>query len=122
MFDRIIIAVGINSSKAPWQPIEERLAHLRELYRDEPRVDIRSYEGLTVEAARQMGADVILRGLRNATDLDYERPIAQANLDMTGIETVFLIASPETAHVSSSLVRELAHYGQDTGRYLPHVM
>ena len=119
LFDGIIIAIGTNSSKTPWQPVEERLARLRELYKDEPRVRIETYDGLTVDAAKRLGANVILRGVRNAIDLEYERSIAQGNLDLEGMETVFLLASPTLAHVSSSLVRELSHYGRDVSIYLP---
>ena len=119
MFDHIVIAVGVNVGKVPFQSLDERLARLRDIYKDEKRVSVMSYEGLTIDAAHAAGATVILRSLRSATDMEYERPIAQANLDMAGIETIFLLASPALAHVSSSLVRELAHYGRDVSRYLP---
>lgn len=119
MFDRIVIAMGTNTCKSASQPVEQRLSCLRELYRHEPRVEVISYEGLTIDAARSVGATVMLRGLRSGIDLEYERPIAQANLEMSGIETVFLLTAPHLAHVSSSLVRELSRYGRDTTPYLP---
>ena len=100
-------------------PIEERLERLRALYANEPRVEVVAYETLTMDLAEQYGAKYILRGVRSVTDFEYERTIADANRRIAGLETVFLIADADTAHISSSLVRELASFGRDVSDLLP---
>ena len=119
LFGRLIIAVGYNERKAGWIPVEERVASLRQLYRDEPRISVVSYTGLTTELATQLGATAILRGVRNSQDFLYEQQQAEVNRRLTGIDTVLLPARPELACISSSVVRELAHFGQDVREFLP---
>lgn len=119
MFDHVVIACGISLAKHSADEIAERLKPIRQLYRDDSRVSVISYDGLTVDAAADHGCSVIVRGLRNAIDLEYERPMAEVNRQLSGIETIFLIALPEYQSVSSSLVRELRHYGRDVANLLP---
>ena len=110
--DEIIIAVGINVAKHTIEERDKRLEAIRKLYTDEPRVTITSYDGLTADFAREMGADVIIRGVRNIADYEYERNMADINRHLTNIETVLLFSSPELACVSSSMVRELIQLGK----------
>ncbi len=119
LFDRIVIAIGCNDQKRGCIPVDERVTALQALYHDEPRIQVVSYNTLTVQLARQMGATAILRGVRNTADFLYEQEIAEMNRQLTGIETVLLFTQPELAHVSSSMVRELARYGQDITPFLP---
>ena len=119
MFEKLVIAIGVNRAKKGWMPIEERLERLRALYADEPRVEVVTYETLTMDLAKEYGAKYILRGVRSVTDFEYERTIADANRKIGGLETIFLISDAETAHISSSLVRELASFGHDISDLLP---
>ena len=119
MFDKLVIAIGVNRAKKGWMPVEERLERLRELYANESRVEVVTYETLTMDLAAQYGAKYILRGVRSVADFEYERTIADANRRIAGLETIFLISDAETSHISSSLVRELASFGRDISDLLP---
>ncbi len=119
LFDEIVIAVGYNEQKQGWLPVEERVAAIRKLYKDEPRVRVESYTGLTVTFARELGIGAIVRGVRTSSDFEYELQMADVNRRLTGIETLLLPASPELACLSSSVVRELAHFGHDVSQFLP---
>lgn len=117
--DEIIIAVGVNELKHTLTELNERLATIRELYANEPRVSVTAYDGLTTDFARSVGALFILRGVRNISDFEYERSMADINRHLTGIETVLLFSSPELAYISSSMVRELIHLGKPVDEFLP---
>ena len=117
--DEIIIAVGVNELKNTLTELDERLATIRELYANEPRVSVAAYDGLTTDFARSVGARFILRGVRSISDFEYERNMADINRHLTGIETVLLFSSPELAYVSSSMVRELIHLGKPVDEFLP---
>jgi pantetheine-phosphate adenylyltransferase len=117
--DEIIIAVGVNELKHTLTELNERLATIRELYANEPRVSVTAYDGLTTDFARSVGARFILRGVRNISDFEYERNMADINRHLTGIETVLLFSSPELAYISSSMVRELIHLGKPVDEFLP---
>ena len=117
--DEIIIAVGVNELKHTLTELNERLATIRELYANEPRVSVTAYDGLTTDIARSVGALFILRGVRNISDFEYERNMADINRHLTGIETVLLFSSPELAYISSSMVRELIHLGKPVDEFLP---
>ena len=122
LFDELVIAVGYNERKAGWLPVEERIRALEELYRDEPRIRVVSHTGLTAELAAQLGATAILRGVRNTEDFLYEQQQAEVNRCLTGIDTIFLPTRPELSFVSSSIVRELAHFGRDIAPFLPQAL
>jgi pantetheine-phosphate adenylyltransferase len=119
IFDEIIIAVGYNENKTGWMPVEERVNAIRKLYADEPRVIVESYTGLTVDYAKERGITTIIRGVRTTADFEFEMQLADVNRQLTGIETVLLPASPQLASLTSSVVRELAHFGRDISPFLP---
>ena len=119
LFDEIVIAIGVNYNKQTLTTAEERLAWIKGIYRDEPRVRVIYYTGLTVDAARECGATYILRGVRMIQDFEYEKNIAETNRAMSGIETVLLYTLPEYGHISSTIVRELVKYNHDVSAYLP---
>lgn len=119
LFDEVIVAVGYNEQKPGWKPVEERVEKIRQLYADEPRVKVESYKGLTADFAKEKGVSAIVRGARTVADFEYELQMADVNKQLTGIETVLLPASPQLASLSSSVVRELAHFGQDISAFLP---
>lgn len=111
LFDKIIIAIGQNSQKQNLFPAAVRKQWLQEIFAADKNIEIAEYEGLTVEFCKQKQANYILRGLRNSSDFEYEKSIAAINTSMEpGIETVFIITSPEYSHISSTLVRELIKY------------
>ena len=119
MFNGIVIAVGYNEQKTGWMPVEERVAAIRKLYADEPRITVERYTGLTVDFAREHGIGIIIRGVRTVADFEFEMQLADVNRQLTGIETILLPASPQLASLSSSIVRELAHFGHDVSAFLP---
>jgi len=119
LFDEVVIAIGYNENKVGWMPVEERLSTIRRLYASEPRVVVESYTGLTVDFAKEHGITAIIRGVRTTADFEYEMQLADVNRQLTGIETVFLPASPQFASLSSSIVRELAHFHHDISAFLP---
>lgn len=119
LFDEVVVAVGYNEQKPGWMPIEERVEKIRQIYADEPRVKVESYTGLTAFFAKEKGISAIVRGARTVADFEYELQMADVNKQLTGIETVLLPASPQFASLSSSVVRELAHFGQDISAFLP---
>ena len=121
LFDEIIIGIGKNYNKREAFPLDERLSAIAEVFRNEARVKVMAYDGLTVDFAAEQQATFILRGVRSTQDFEYERNIAEANKQLSGIETVLLYTSPEYAHISSSLVRELHSYGKDVSAFLPKV-
>ncbi len=122
IFDKVIVAIGTNTSKKSWMPLEERIQTIRALYAGNPAVEVVTFDTLAVEAARRWGVTWILRGARTAADFDYERNMADVNRTLIPgypVETLILPAPPELAAVSSSLVRELAAFHADYSRYLP---
>ena len=120
--DEVIIGIGINENKRCLLPVEKRLEGIRKLYADEPRVKVLAYSGLTVDFAEEQGAGFIVRGIRTVKDFEYEEGIADINRQLSGIETIFLFTEPELTSVSSSVVRELLHYGKDVSAFLPEGM
>ena len=119
MFDKVVIAVGYNSEKGGCATVEERVAAIETCYKGDSRVEVRSYTGLTMDFAREVGADVLLRGVRNIKDFEYERELADVNRQLGGIDTVLLVSEPGYSSVSSSVVRELMRYGKDVSGLLP---
>lgn len=120
--DEVVISIGINDQKNTYFPLEKRVDIIRKLYRDEPRIKVESYEGLTMDFAQQIGADFIIRGIRTVSDFEYEETIADVNRKMSGIETILLFTEPELTGVSSTIVRELLMYHKDISRFIPEGM
>lgn len=119
LFDEIIIAIGVNDAKKNHSSIQQRVEHIERVTRDMPGVRVISYDNLTVEAAKEHDANFILRGVRTVADYEYERNLAYANRNLTGIETVLLYTLPELSYISSTMVRDLQRHGYDVSRYVP---
>lgn len=117
--DRVVIAIGVNDSKKYCFTLEEREASIKRLFDGNPAVEVVIYNGLTVDAARDAGAGIIVRGVRSVADFEYEKGIADINKRLTGIETVILFTDPDLSHISSSVVRELVRFGKDISGFLP---
>ncbi len=119
LFDKIIVAVGVNIDKKGYLPLDERIGRIRRAVADMPQVEVDTYDCLTTDFCRQKGAGYILRGVRDSSDFAYEQKIADINrLIAPDIETVILLAEPQYAAISSSMVRELAAFGKDVNEYV----
>lgn len=119
LFDEIIIAIGVNADKKTMFTLEERLKFIEDIFKDEEKVIVESYSGLTAKYCIEKDAQFIVRGLRNTTDLNYEQPIAQTNYQMTNVETIFLICSPEVSNISSTIVRDVMRNNGDYSKLVP---
>lgn len=119
LFDEIIIGIGHNINKRDAFPLEERINAIQHAFNSEPRVQVMAYDGLTIDFAAEQQAQFILRGVRSVQDFEYERNIAEANKQLSGIETILLYTRPEYAHISSTLLRDLHSHGKDISQYLP---
>ena len=119
LFDKIVVAIGTNAAKYAMMSESRRVEALRELYADNEKIEVISYEGLTVDAAKMCGAKFILRGVRMIQDFEYEKNLAEVNRSISGLETVLLYTLPEFGHISSSIVRELIRYVRDVSSLLP---
>lgn len=119
LVDEIIISIGVNDKKQTYFSLEKRLEAIYNLYKDELRVKVMTYNSLTVDFADSVGAEYILRGIRTVNDFEYEKSIADVNRKLSGIETFILFTEPEHTHISSSIVRELLHYGKDISQFVP---
>ncbi|MGB1449430.1 MAG: pantetheine-phosphate adenylyltransferase [Flavobacteriaceae bacterium] len=119
LFDEVIIAIGVNSTKKYMFSLEERKAFIAATFAEEAKVKVDTYEGLTVDYCRKVKADFIVRGLRNPADFEFEKTITQVNRRLSKIETVFLLTSADTSFISSSIVREVIHFGGDYSSMVP---
>ena len=119
LFDKIIIAIGINDKKQSTHSEQERITQIEKAVKGIENIEVISYHGLTVDVCKQYGAKYLLRGVRSFTDFEYEQNMADINRKIAGIETVILFTLPEHASISSSVVRELDTYGYDTTDFLP---
>ena len=119
LFDRLVIGIGRNTTKQTLYTPEERQQQIAALFANEPRIEVRIYDVLTVDFAMSVGAQYVLRGVRTMADFEYERTIADVNKRLAGLETVLLFADADTASISSSLVRELKAFGKDVPDFLP---
>lgn len=120
MFDKLIVAVGVNQDKKSMQTPEVRRANIEQLFADAPRVSVATYEGLTVDFCRRVGATHIVRGVRNAADFELEHSVAQANKAMLPeVDTVLFPAAPELAFVSSTIIRDVLRNGGSAKEFLP---
>lgn len=107
IFDQIILAIGINADKKYMFSLEDRKHFLEKTFENEDRIVVKTYEGLTVDFCKKENAQFLLRGLRNAIDLEFEKSIAETNFKMSGVESVFLLSSGDKAHISSTIVRDV---------------
>ena len=121
IFDEIIIAIGYNSAKKHYFEVDYMVEKIESAFADDDRVTVLTYNELTADLAKRTGANYLIRGLRNTTDFEYENSISQVNRYINAnLETVFLITSPELAHISSTIIREVHKYGGDLSAFLPY--
>jgi len=120
LFDKLVIGVGINSSKTPMFTAEQRCGWISDIFKDEPRIEVTSYSGLTIDFCREIGAHFIMRGIRYIADFEYEKAIADMNRMLApDIETIFLTCAPEYSTISSTLVRDVIRNHGNAGMFLP---
>ncbi|VAW10971.1 Phosphopantetheine adenylyltransferase [hydrothermal vent metagenome] len=119
LFDELVIAIGINAEKKYMFSVDERMGFIKESFRDEPKIKVLTYEGLTVDFCKKVDANFILRGLRNPADFEFEKAIAHTNRKLTEIETVFLLTSSGKSYISSSIVRDVIRNGGDYTGLVP---
>jgi pantetheine-phosphate adenylyltransferase len=121
LVDEIVVAIGINPNKQTYFSQEQRVEAITRLFKDNPRVTVQSYTGLTVDFAKEVGAHFILRGIRSINDFENEKNTADINRQIAGVETVVLFTEPALSHVSSSIVRELLSFGKSVNGFVPPV-
>lgn len=120
MFDKIVVAIGSNANKKYMFTQEQRMEWIRQSFLNESKIEVTTYEGLTIDFAQAIGAKFLLRGLRNPADFEFEKAIAHANQKMAEeIQTVFLLTSPDTSFISSSIVRDVIRNGGDYKKFVP---
>lgn len=120
LFDEVVVAIGINTQKKYLYPLEQRIAWIKDVFKNEPKVSVESYTGLTVNYCRTRGAKYIIRGIRSSADFEYEKTIAQLNNMMEPeLDTFLILSSPELSAISSTIVREIIIGGGDTSKFLP---
>ncbi|MBO7497301.1 MAG: pantetheine-phosphate adenylyltransferase [Salinivirgaceae bacterium] len=123
LFDEVVVAIGKNTMKNGFFSIDERIELIESVYLNEPKIKVMAYDGLTIDFCRQIGATFMLRGIRTVSDFEYECAISQMNnLMQPGIETVFLLTTPELTPVNSTIVREILNYGGDVSQFVPASM
>lgn len=122
LFDELVIAIGINDAKKYRFSLEERLSFLKETFKHIPSISIQTYNGLTTEFCKDINADFLLRGLRNPADFEFEKAIAITNRQLSGIDTVFLLTSSDTAFISSSIVRDIIKHNGDLTKFAPEAV
>ncbi|WP_044403308.1 pantetheine-phosphate adenylyltransferase [Lacinutrix sp. Hel_I_90] len=119
LFDEIIVAIGVNSEKNYMFSLQERMAFIKEAFKDEPRIKVVNYKGLTVDFCLKNDVPFILRGLRNPADFEFEKAIAHTNRDLAPIETVFLLTAAKTSYIASSIVRDVIRNNGDYTKLVP---
>ena len=119
LFDEVVVAIGVNSSKKYMFSLEERKQFIEEAFKDEPKIQVVTYKGLTVDFCKEIDADFILRGLRNPADFEFEKAIAHTNRKLSTIETVFLLTAARTSFISSSIVRDVIKNNGDYTKLVP---
>ncbi|MGC6429986.1 MAG: pantetheine-phosphate adenylyltransferase [Jejuia sp.] len=119
LFDEIIVAIGVNASKKYMFSLDERQQFIIEAFKDEPKVKVVTYEGLTVDFCLKNDVEFILRGLRNPADFEFEKAIAHTNRDLAPIETIFLLTSADTSYIASSIVRDVIRNNGDYTKLVP---
>ncbi|WP_417557836.1 pantetheine-phosphate adenylyltransferase [Mesoflavibacter zeaxanthinifaciens] len=119
LFDEVVVAIGVNSSKKYMFSLEERKQFIEVAFKDEPKIKVVTYKGLTVDFCKEIEADFILRGLRNPADFEFEKAIAHTNRKLSTIETVFLLTAARTSFISSSIVRDVIKNNGDYTKLVP---
>lgn len=119
LFDELVIAIGKNADKKYMFSLEKRMQFIQEAFKDQPSISVKTYEGLTVDFCKKVGANFILRGLRNPGDFEFEKAIAHTNRKLSEIETVFLLTSSGKSYISSSIVRDVIRNGGDYTGLVP---
>ena len=119
LFDEVIIAIGVNADKKYMFSLEQRKIFIEEAFKDEPKVKVTTYEGLTIDYCESVDAKFILRGLRNPADFEFEKAIAHTNRKLSKIETVFLLTAAKTSFISSSIVRDVIRNNGDYSVFVP---
>jgi pantetheine-phosphate adenylyltransferase len=123
LFDKFFIGIGVNANKEPMFSASQRKSWLYEIFKDEPKVDVVVYEGLTVECCKKVKANYVLRGIRYVSDFEYEKAIADMNRSLDGnIETFFLTCLPQFTSVASTLVRDVIRNGGDVAQFVPQLV
>ena len=123
LFDKLVIGIGRNSNKKPMFSEKQRLKWVREIYKNNPKIEALAYDGLTVDCCKKVGANFILRGIRYVNDFEYEKAIADMNRSIDHkIETIFLTCLPQFTSVASTLVRDVLKNGGDVSQFLPPVV
>ena len=117
--DKLVIAIGIHPDKHGMSSAEKRKEAIEHIYKGDSRISVDIYEGLTTDYAKDHNIHVLVRGVRNISDFEYEKNMAEINRQLTGIETILLVADPALAAISSSVVRELMSFGKDVTQFLP---
>ena len=119
LFDKIIIAIGVNEEKTPLFPLVERVKRIKKIFIHHNNIDVETYTGLTGDFCKKQNAQYLIRGIRNSIDFQYENDLAQVNKELFELETIFFITHPTLTHISSSLVRGLFKNKGDYKKYLP---
>jgi pantetheine-phosphate adenylyltransferase len=120
LFDKVVIGIGLNSTKAPFLPLDKRKAMLRAVFANEPKVEVQTYEGLTVEFCKKISASHMIRGIRTVSDFEYEKAIAQMNHALVPeIESIFIVSKPGYSSISSTIVRDVMRNNGDVKQFIP---
>ena len=119
MFEELIIGIGYNESKKGEWSVEERIRQVQSIFAEIPGVTVFAYDGLTAEVCKENGCKVLVRGIRNSIDFEKEKELADTNLEVFGVPTIMIPSEPSLSYVSSSMVRELMHFGKDVSRFIP---
>lgn len=120
LFDKIIVAIGINALKSTYFDLEKRMAMIQAVFAESEKIEVQSYSGLTIDFCREMNAKFLLRGLRTSADFEFERSIGQMNKQMNpDIETVFLLTQPEHTALNSSIIRDILRHNGDVSKFVP---
>ncbi|HIG32260.1 MAG TPA: pantetheine-phosphate adenylyltransferase [Flavobacteriales bacterium] len=120
LFDKIVISIGINSEKPQYFSIDKRMQWIKDVYNNNPKIDVKQYKGLTVDFCKKENANYILRGLRDSHDFKFEKNIAHMNKELNpNIETIFIITPPKISHISSSIIRDIIKNGGDVSKFIP---
>ena len=120
LFDEVVVAIGINAEKKYMFTLDQRLKFMEETFKDQPKVKVMTYQGLTIDFCKKIDAQFILRGLRNPADFEFEKAIAHTNRKLSNIETVFLLTAASTSYISSSIVRDVIRNNGDYTVLVPN--